>query len=369
MITDFYHAAPYYFCIRLYMTGKNKGIILMNLGSPDSTQVKDVRRYLSQFLMDKRVIDYPYIFRKVLVDGLIVPSRAPKSAEAYDTIWTKDGSPLIVWTQKLEKSLENKLSEPVEIAMRYGRPSMDEAFKSLIRKSPDLQEVLAIPLYPHYAMSSFETAVEHAKDTHRKGGYRFTLEFIRPFFDDQDYIHAMADRIRPYLENHYDHLLFSFHGIPERHLKRSDPTGKHCLQAANCCSVDSVAHKTCYRHQCFQTMNLVTKHLQIPAEKFSYSFQSRLGREQWLTPYTDFRLQEMPREGIKKLLIICPAFVSDCLETLEEIEIRGRESFLSAGGESFEMIPCLNDSNSWVETVALWIKKFLAGNRDMVLLR
>ena len=339
----------------------------MNLGSPESYQVKDLKRYLSQFLMDKRVIDYPYIFRKILVDGIIVPFRAAKSAEAYRTIWTKNGSPLIAWTKKQELELRKKLDKPIEIAMRYGEPSIDFAFKSLIQSTPKLDNVLAIPLYPHYAMSSYETAVEQARDVHKKRGYRFALEFFRPFFDNKDYITALANRIRPYLQNQYDHLLFSFHGIPERHLKRSDPTGKHCLQSADCCSTTSLAHLTCYRHQCFKTMNLVTKQLQIPQSKFSYSFQSRLGREQWLRPYTDFRLQEMPDEGIKRLLIICPAFVSDCLETLEEIEIRGRESFLSAGGKFYEMIPCLNDLESWIETMAGWIKNYFEGNREMIL--
>ena len=338
----------------------------MNLGSPDSTRVKDLKRYLSEFLMDKRVIDYPYIFRKILVDGIIVPSRAAKSAEAYQSIWTNDGSPLIVWTKKLEHALENELDEPVEIGMRYGQPSMESAFNTLSRIAPKLQEVLAIPLYPHYAMSSYETAVEHAKAIHKKGDYRFTLEFFRPFYDNGEYINAMARHIEPFLKMQYDHLLFSFHGIPERHLKRSDPTGKHCLQSGDCCSRPSVAHETCYRHQCFQTMNLVADQLQIPKEKFSYSFQSRLGREQWLTPYTDFRFVEMPGEGIKRLLVICPAFVSDCLETLEEIEMRGKESFISAGGEFFEMIPCLNDSQLWVSTLSGWINNYFAGKRDMV---
>jgi ferrochelatase len=349
------------------MTNKTKGIILMNLGSPDSTQVKDLKRYLSQFLMDKRVIDYPYIFRKILVDGIIVPTRAAKSAEAYQSIWTKDGSPLIVWTRNLEQALENELHEPVEIGMRYGQPSTENAFATLNRNAPGLEEVLAIPLYPHYAMSSYETAVEHARETHKKGGYGFTLKFIRPFYDNSEYINALADRIRPFLNNAFDLLLFSFHGVPERHLRRADPTKNHCLQSEDCCSLPSPAHQTCYRHQCFQTMKLVTEQLQIPKEKFSYAFQSRLGREQWLRPFTDFRLLAMPAEGIKKLLIICPAFVSDCLETLEEIEMRGRESFLSAGGEYYEMIPCLNDSKIWVTTLAGWIKNYFAGKRDMVL--
>ena len=239
--------------------------------------------------------------------------------------------------------------------MRYGNPSMESAFESLLKKIPDLEEVIAIPLYPHYAMSSYETAVEHAKEVHRKKNYGFKLKFIDPFYQDPDYIHAMAENMRPWLQKDFDHLLFSFHGIPERHLIKSDPTHQHCLQTTDCCSVSSVAHATCYRHQCLTTMNLVAAELGLPETKFSFSFQSRLGKQPWLKPYTDFRFQEMPAEGIKKLLVVCPAFVSDCLETLEEIEIRGKESFLGSGGTEYRMIPCLNTHPLWVKTLANWV--------------
>ncbi len=349
------------------MANLKRGIILMNLGSPDSTEVKDVHRYLMQFLMDKRVIDYPYLFRSILVGALIVPARAPKSAEAYKTIWTKEGSPLIVFTKQLANILQQSFSEPIEVAMRYGNPSMQTAYNNLLRRMPDMKEVVAIPMYPHYAMSSYETAVEHAKEVHKKNKYGFTLTFIKPYYNNADYIHALSEQVRPYLQQDYDHILFSFHGIPERHLKKADITHAHCLQAVDCCNVDSVAHARCYRHQCLETMRLVTGRLQIPKNKFSFSFQSRLGREQWLTPYTDFRLEEMPKEGIKKLLIICPAFVSDCLETLEEIAIRGKESFLAAGGEIFTMIPCLNVNPLWVQAIANWVKGYTEGEKKMIL--
>ena len=350
-----------------YMTIKKRGIILMNLGSPDSTDVKDVRRYLMQFLMDKRVIDYPYIFRSILVGAIIVPFRAPKSAEAYKTIWTKEGSPLIVFTERLKKELQLKVSDPVEISMRYGNPSMVSAFEQLVKKAPDIEEVLAIPMYPHYAMSSYETAVAHAKEVYRKKKYQFKLTFIKPYYNDPAYIEAFSEHMRPFLQQAYDHILFSYHGIPESHVKKTDITGNHCLCSESCCFVDSPAHATCYRHQCLQTMHLVAARLQIPKNKYSHSFQSRLGREEWLKPYTDFRLEEMPKEGIKKLLIVCPAFVADCLETLEEIEIRGKESFLAAGGELFTMIPCLNTEPLWVSAIAKWINDYESGDQSMVL--
>lgn len=339
-----------------------RGIILMNLGSPDSTELKDVKKYLTQFLMDKRVIDYPYLLRKLVVSGIIVPFRTANSAEAYKTIWTSEGSPLVNLTRQLQQALQQQVEEPVVIAMRYGNPSMADAYARLLQLAPGLEEVIAIPLYPHYAMSSFETAVEWAREVHHKKKYPFRLTFVKPFYNDSDYIDALSDSIRPYLQQPYDHMLFSFHGIPKRHILKGDITGHHCLQTDNCCQVSSPAHTHCYRHQCLTTARLVAEKLDIPANKWSHSFQSRLGREEWLKPYTDFRLLEFPGEGVKKLLVVCPAFVSDCLETLEEIAERGKDSFLEAGGESFTAIPCLNLHPQWVTAIEGWIKEFREGN-------
>jgi ferrochelatase len=343
-----------------------RAIILLNLGSPDSTATKDVQRYLMEFLMDKRVIDYPYLFRKILVGGLIVPFRAAKSAEAYETIWTKEGSPLIVLTRALREALEGQVQAPTEIAMRYGNPSMKAAYDAILRRMPDVEEVIAIPLYPHYAMASYETAVEYAEAVHRKNNYPFRLSFIKPFYDNSGYLKAMSEMIRPYLATPYDHILFSYHGIPARHIRKTDPTGSHCLGTADCCDTASSAHATCYRHQCFLTTREMVRLLSIPEGKYSNSFQSRLGKG-WLEPFTDVRLEEMPKEGIKRLLILCPAFVSDCLETLEEIAIRGKASFLDAGGESYTMIPCLNTNPLWVQALADWVSNHAGGDQSMIL--
>jgi ferrochelatase len=332
------------------MSKSKKGIILINLGSPDSTKVADVRKYLDQFLMDERVIDKPWFFRALLVKGIIIPFRAPKSAEAYKTIWIEEGSPLIVYTKHLQNALQARVEEPVEISMRYGNPSPDVAYEALLKRDPEIEEVIVLPLYPHYAMSSYETAVEYMKEFYQKKKYPFKLSFIPPFYNDDDYITALAENIRPYLAEKFDHLLFSYHGIPERHIRKSDITGKHCLANENCCEISSPAHQFCYRHQVRTTTRLVTEKLEIPSDKFSISFQSRLGKG-WLTPFTDFKFQEFPKEGIKNLLVVCPAFVSDCLETLEEIAIRGKEMFLEAGGESFTMIPCLNTNPVWVKAI------------------
>lgn len=329
-----------------------RGIILMNLGSPDSTSVKDVRRYLNEFLMDERVIDIPWLQRTVLVKGIITPFRASKSAHAYKTIWTEDGSPLIVISKQLQKAVQEKINEPVEIAMRYGNPSPAVAFEALLKKVKDLEEVILFPLYPHYALASYETAVEYATKIYKKKKYSFKLTVVPPYFNDPGYIQALSESMRPYLRGEYDHILFSYHGIPARHLHNRDVSQvQQCVQAGSCAVGGVGRHKNCYRYEVFETTRLVTERLQIPKEKFSVSFQSRLGKG-WLEPFTDIRLEQMPAEGIKKLLIISPAFVSDCLETLEELEMRGKETFINAGGESYKMIPCMNVHPAWVDVVA-----------------
>ena len=344
----------------------NRAIVLMNLGSPDSTEVKDLKRYLDEFLMDERVIDKPWLLRALLVKGIIVPLRAPNSAKAYKSIWTEKGSPLIVISKQQRDALKKQLDETVVIAMRYGNPSPKQAFDELVQKNPDLQEVVLIPMYPHYAMSSYETAVEYAKEHHKKGGYKFRLTFIKPFYNQEDYLHALGESIKPYLDQEYDQILFSYHGIPERHILKCDPTKKHCLKVDNCCEVASEAHAYCYRHQCWTTTKEIVKQLNIPDDKWGFSFQSRLGRDPWLQPYTAKRLEELPKEGVKKLLVVCPAFVSDCLETLEEIAEEGEESFMHAGGKKFELIPCLNVHPLWIETMAKWIMEYAGGSKEMI---
>lgn len=339
----------------------------MNLGSPDSTSVRDVKKYLDEFLMDGRVIDQPWLIRSLLVKGIITPFRSPRSAKAYSTIWTDEGSPLIVFTKQLQHHLQQQLEEPVEVAMRYGKPGAKEAYESLLKKLPGLEEVLLVPLYPHYAMSSYETAVEHMKTVHRKKKYSFSLTTVKPFYDQPDYLEALAENIRPYLDQEFDKILFSYHGIPERHVIKTDVTRHHCLQSPDCCEKSSPAHAFCYRHQVITTTKLITEILGIPPEKYSLSFQSRLGRDKWLEPYTAKRLTELPAEGVKRLLIVCPAFVSDCLETLEEIAGQGRESFLHSGGASLTLIPCLNVHPLWVRAIAGWVKQYAEGSREMVL--
>lgn len=323
-------------------------ILLANLGSPDSFRVKDVKTYLDEFLMDERVIDVPHLLRKILVKGFIVPLRSPKSAEKYKSIWTEDGSPLIHISRLVQKKLESVINMPVELCMRYANPTPDDALKRLFLKFPQLETVILLPLYPHYAMSSYETAVEHVKSAHSKGGYGFDLKVIKPYYNNPSYLHALTNSIKPYLKVKYDRILFSYHGIPKRHILKTDTTHSHCFSCDDCCSIKSVAHDTCYRHQVFETTREVAHRLGIPESKFSVSFQSRLGRDEWLKPFTADQLKKLPAQGVRKLLIVCPAFVSDCLETLEEIKIEGQEIFMENGGEEFTFIPCLNDNDDWI---------------------
>ncbi len=328
-----------------------KVVLMANLGSPNSTDVKDVKSYLAEFLMDERVIDIPYFVRLLLVRGIIVPFRAPKSAEKYKTIWTDDGSPLIIITNQLARKYQAKTGIPTYVCMRYANPTPESAFKLIKQQQPDCEEVVLLPLYPHYAMSSYETAVEHVKTAHGKEHYGFKLSVVKPFYNHPKYISALANSIKPFLTNPYDHVLFSYHGIPERHVTKTDPTKKHCLSCDNCCEVASAAHEVCYRHQVSVTTKLVAKELNLPEDKFSFSFQSRLGQDKWLQPYTSAQLQKFPKDNIKNLVVVSPAFVSDCLETLEEIHVEGKEDFMHAGGATYVTVPCLNTNDEWVATI------------------
>ncbi len=336
----------------------SKAILLVNLGSPDSPSVPDVRRYLNEFLMDGRVIDVPWPLRRLIV-GLILINRPKESGHAYQSIWLPQGSPLVVTSVGLQKKLQARVSVPVELAMRYQNPTIESAIKRLADKGVD--DLFLIPLFPHYAMSSYESAVERVRDLTAKLAPKMRLTVQPPYGDDPGYLTAMADNMREHVRQEYDHLLFSFHGIPERHLRKSDPTHAHCLMVKDCCNVPSEAHKFCYRHQCFQTARLLAEKLKLPEGKWSVSFQSRLGRDPWLKPYTDFEFERLPKEGVKKILVISPAFVADCLETIEELGMRGKESFMEAGGGEYKLIPCLNEHPLWIDAVEQMAKKFLNG--------
>ena len=330
-----------------------QAVLLVNLGSPDSPSVPDVRRYLREFLMDGRVIDLPWPIRFCLANFIIAPFRAAQSAHAYRSIWLPEGSPLVVTGRRVQAELQRRLSLPVELAMCYQHPAIPDTVARL--RDQGVEQVLLIPLFPHYAMSSWEAAVEQVKQVMARRAPGLSLLVVPPYYDDPGYIRALAGSAASYLAGDYDHLLLSFHGLPERHLRKTDPTGHHCLTVENCCQVDSPAHRTCYRAQCYKTVAAFVK--MAGAKNFSVAFQSRLGRDPWLRPYTDEELKRLAASGVKRLLVICPAFVADCLETLEEINMRGRATFLEAGGREFVQIPCLNEHPLWMEALEGMVRK------------
>jgi len=333
-----------------------KGVLLINLGSPDSTSVPDVRKYLGEFLMDPRVLDAPWPIRWCVVNLAILPKRPVQSAEAYKEIWTKEGSPLVVTSRNVQRELQRRVGDNlvVELAMRYQSPSIESAITRL--REQGVTDLLVFPLFPHYAMSSFETAVVRAQEVAAKLAPEIRLKIAEPYYNNPDYISALVASATDFLNSGYDHLLFSFHGLPERHLRKANPG--YCLASPNCCETPAPAHRTCYRAQCFATARAFVEAAGIPADKFSVSFQSRLGRDPWLKPYTDFELPRLAENGVKKLLVICPAFVSDCLETLEEIAMRGRETFLEAGGTDFALIPCLNEHPRWLDALEKIVREY-----------
>ncbi len=333
-----------------------KGILLVNLGSPDSPSVPDVRRYLREFLMDGRVLDVAWPIRFCIVNFAILPSRPKQSAHAYQSVWTAEGSPLVAISRKVQAQLQRRNSLPIELAMRYQNPSIPDAIKSLEQAGVD--NLLLIPLFPHYAMSSFETAVERVKEVAESLAPQMRIQVQPPFYDEPDYISALVASADSYLRQGFDHLLFSFHGLPERHLRKSDPTRSHCLATPDCCQKPSPAHATCYRAQAFKTVAAFAKAANLPPNSYSVAFQSRLGRDPWLKPYTDIEVERFPGKGVKRLLVICPAFVSDCLETIEEIGMRAKESFLQAGGREFALIPCLNEHPAWIAALDKMIRQF-----------
>ena len=334
-----------------------KGVLLVNLGSPESPTAKDVKPYLDEFLMDEYVIDVPFLLRALLVRGIILQTRPKKSAEAYARIWTSEGSPLIVISKKMHQKVQQLVDVPVALAMRYGTMTILKGLQEL--KNKGVTEVMLLPLYPQHAMASTTTILVLAEELRKKHFPEMTFTIIPAFYNKPDFIQALANSIKKHLEGfEYDHLLFSYHGIPKRHIRKTDVTKSHCKIDGSCCNTPSPAHEFCYRHQCFETTKQVVKLLGIPEGKYSQTFQSRLAGDKWLTPYTDVEINKMPEQGIKKLAVVTPAFVADCLETLEEIAMEANHQFKEHGGEEFLAVPCLNDEDQWCGVVANWIKEW-----------
>lgn len=330
-----------------------RAVLLTNLGSPNKPETKEVRQYLNQFLMDPYVIQLPWILRRLIVSLFVLPTRPKTSSHAYQSVWTDEGSPLLVLSEKLKQKLQAQVDFPVAMAMRYGNPSIESQIIELAQNK-DLSEILLIPLYPHYAESTVTTSIAETRRVIKKHKLKLNLKIAQPFYNQTDYINALVNSAKPYLEQAHDHLLFSYHGLPELHITKLDKSKKHCLKKQDCCSLANEVHKTCYRHQVFETTRCFVEHAGLSDGQYSIAFQSRLGRAKWLGPSTEDRLKELAGNGAKNVLVICPAFVTDCLETLEEIAIRGEQVFNQAGGETLTLIPCLNDQTEWVEVLASW---------------
>ena len=335
-----------------------KGVLLVNLGSPDSTDTNDVRDYLDEFLMDERVIDLPKWFRTFLVKGIILKTRPKKSAKAYRKIWWEEGSPLIVLSERLKEKVQKKVSVPVALAMRYGNPSIKKGLQVL--KAQGVKEVLLVPLYPQFAMATTETILVLAEQLQKEHFPEMELVSLPPFYNHPDYIRVLANSIQEELQGkNWEHLLFSYHGVPERHIRKSDVTKSHCKMDGKCCFTDSPAHAYCYRHQCEMTTQKVADYLELKEGSYSSSFQSRVSiLGSWLKPYTDKTVEDFAKKGTQELAIATPAFVSDCLETLEEIGMEAAEDFEDNGGKKLHVIPCINDREDWVNVLSRWIDEW-----------
>lgn len=329
-----------------------RAVLVVNLGSPRSPEVVDVRAYLTEFLMDEHVISIAYPLRALLVKGIIAPRRAPYSAKNYRTIWDEITRtfPLVAHTARIAEGLAQQTSMPVAMAMRYGEPSTASALEALTQIR-GLEEVVVLPLYPHYTRSSFYTAVEHVYSEAKRLGVFYSLSCVRPYYDYPPYRAALADSVRPYLGQDFDKLIVSLHGIPLSHLDRS------CVYSngkTNYCYDRPAEHQSggaepCYRYHCESTARFLAEDLGLSEDRVELVYQSRLGWHPWLKPYMKERIQSLPREGAKRVLVVCPGFVCDCLETYYEIDQEYHEEFLAAGGTTFTYIPCLNSSSSCID--------------------
>ena len=334
-----------------------KGVLLVNLGSPDSPEPKDVKPYLEEFLMDERVIDVPKWLRTFLVKGIILNTRPKRSAKAYKKIWWEEGSPLIVLSERLQKKVQELSSVPIALAMRYGKPSIATGLAELHEKGVD--EVLLVPLYPQHAMATTETIVVLAEELRAKHYPQMQFTHLPAFYKHPDYVRVLSNSIQEFLQQkEWEHILFSYHGVPERHIRKSDVTKSHCAIDGQCCQTPSKAHQYCYRHQCYETTRLVAEYLELKPGTYSTSFQSRLAGDKWLQPYTDKTVENFAKNGTQKMAIVTPAFVSDCLETLEEIGMEAAEEFEENGGEKLHVVPCINDRDDWVKVLSRWIDEW-----------
>lgn len=332
------------------------GILLVNLGTPNSPSKKDVKSYLGEFLMDKYVIDMPYLSRLLLVKGVILNTRPKQSAKAYQKVWTEQGSPLLYHSENLVKKVKQKIDSPVELAMRYGEPSIKKGVQNLINQG--CNHLIVLPLYPQYAMSSTLTVEEKVKEEVNKLDSKITLSFVKPFYKHKGFIKGLAEKIKADKEESgANYVLFSYHSLPVHHLALTGCDGKDCQIPNGLANLKENPESNCYKYHCLETTKAVVDYLGLKPNEYEISYQSKLGRKEWLTPRTVNRLSDLAKEGKKKVLVTTPSFVADCLETVEEIGMEGKRNFLANGGEVFHRTECLNDDDSFVDTVVELIRK------------
>jgi ferrochelatase len=332
---------------------KKTGVLIVNLGTPNSYDKKDVAVYLREFLMDGRVIDIPYWKRWLLVNLIIVPFRAPKVAREYKKLWLENGSPLLVYGTQLVEKLKQKLdgSAVVELAMRYQNPSIQSGLEKL--RQAMVEEIIIFPLFPQYASATTGSVAEKVMEIVSKWNVIPGIRLINSYHDDEQYINNFAEKVKADMQKHKpDHILFSYHGIPERHLDNMNENGlDFCTRCEGESCKQGAQKRYCYRSACFETSRLIAEQLQLPAEKYTTSFQSRLGKDPWIQPYTDATVEKLAQKGTKKLLVVSPSFVADCLETTLEIGEQYRELFLEKGGKTFHFTESLNADDAWVQTI------------------
>ena len=334
------------------------GVLLTQLGTPDSPSVKDVRKYLSEFLTDKYVIDIPWLKRWLLVNLIIAPFRAPKSAKLYKEIWTDEGSPLLIHTQKSKELLQEKLGDSYHVAMgmRYQSPSIKNALIEL--KDAGVSQVIAIPLYPQYASATSKSTIENIKELSKLIDGFPKINFIEKFYDNTLFKQSWEEIAKKHNPENYDHVIFSFHGLPERQIKKLDQSKNHCLKVKNCCSMPCEWNEYCYKHHCYETARNIAENMNLSEQDYTVSFQSRLGKDPWIQPYSDQVIEEKGKEGCKNLLVFSPAFVADCLETLYEITIEYGELFEEHGGEKVQLVESLNSSPKWIDTLKGLVEEY-----------
>jgi len=328
-----------------------KGVLLLNLGTPDSPSVSDVRKYLREFLMDEYVIDLPFLTRWFLVNVIIATFRAPKSAKIYEELWTENGSPLLYYGLQVQKLLQQKLGEEyvVEFGMRYQNPPLKASLERL--KSQGITDLKVIPMYPQWASSSTKSSIEKVKTELEKMNYSPQVEFVENFVSNKLFVKAFAELgNNHYQHTAYDHVVFSFHGIPERHILKDSDEG-YC-QLGDCCKKYTSKNRLCYRAQCYETARLIAAEMNLKEQEYSVAFQSRLetrARDPWLKPYTDEVVATLPKDGKKNVLAFSTSFVADCLETTIEVGEEFKEIFLENGGENWQLVESLNTSSTWID--------------------